>query len=183
MSTSVKHGGCAVMILCLLGGCGTVEPRDQATPPATESAPAPESAPEPPAPLPPLADELPTGGTDTAAVRDAGAPPPPRIRPGSIMLGGPPISHEVIRRIIKRHQAEVDACFATARAANAELAGSVKIKFIIDGDGTVKLAAVARNTTGDEPLGACLKDAVASWRFPQPEGGGIMITDYEFAAP
>ena len=171
-----------ILVCTLLCCCGAPEePREETAKLAADERP-PEAEPEP-AVLPPLADQLPTGGTDTIAVRDAGAPPVPRIRTGSIRLGGPRISREVVRRIVRRHQAEVDDCLAAARSTNPELTGAVKIKFIVDADGAVQNAAVARNTTGAPTLGDCLAAALRGCSFPQPEGGGIEILDYEFPVP
>ena len=78
------------------------------------------------------------------------------------------------------HINEVKICYERELAAQPTLAGRVTIKFIILGTGAVQMAAVAESTIGDANVESCIAQAVRRWRFPEPDGGGIVIVTYPF---
>ena len=42
------------------------------------------------------------------------------------------------------------------------------------------MAAVAKDSMGLRAVGACIARAVRRWKFPPPEGGGIVVVTYPF---
>lgn len=90
------------------------------------------------------------------------------------------LSEKVVRRIAKRHLAEVRAC--CEREGTAERAGSgrVLIKFIVSATGKVQIAAVAHTALHHARVEECIVGAVKRWVFPPPEGGGIAIATVAF---
>lgn len=86
----------------------------------------------------------------------------------------------VIRRIMTQHLSKVKSCYEQRLAASPTLAGRVAVKFIISGTGQVQLAAVAETTIEDPEMESCVVEAVKRIKFPQPEGGGIVIVTYPF---
>jgi len=103
----------------------------------------------------------------------------PRIRSGAAMVKGS-LSKEGIRRIVRRHTNEVKFCYERELAKRPDLTGRVAIKFIISGTGAVQMAAVESSTLGNASVENCIAQAVRRWKFPQPEGGGIVIVTYPF---
>lgn len=76
------------------------------------------------------------------------------------------------------HGADVAGCLDAARAADPDRIGRVVVNFAIERDGTVTLATVARNTTGDETLANCLLNVATAARFePQPS---TRVVSYPF---
>jgi TonB family protein len=115
-----------------------------------------------------------TGGFGNRAARV------PRIRP----LGDPEIrgslSHEVIRRTIRRHINEVRFCYEQELAQRPDLAGRVTVSFIIGGTGTVTTATTMNTTLQNARVEGCLVQAVRRWTFPAPDGGGVVGVNYPF---
>ncbi len=103
----------------------------------------------------------------------------PRIRSGAAMVRGA-LSKEVIRRIVRRHINEVKFCYEKQLAQSPNIAGRVSLKFIISGAGTVQKSAVADSTLGNPQVESCMVRAARRWRFPKPDGGGIVVVTYPF---
>ncbi|MBW2276158.1 MAG: AgmX/PglI C-terminal domain-containing protein [Deltaproteobacteria bacterium] len=135
---------------------------------------------------------LATGGIDVSAP----APPVPPaetllgILAGSGQRGTAPVAgspmvkgslpKETIRRVVQRHINQVKFCYEMGLARDSSLAGRVSVKFIISSTGAVQLAAIASSTLGDSDVESCIAQSVRRWKFPQPEGGGIVIVTYPF---
>jgi outer membrane biosynthesis protein TonB len=74
-----------------------------------------------------------------------------------------------VRRVIRQYySARAGNCYERATRNNAFLRGTVVIAFTIGLEGNVTNARSVHNTTGDEPLAACLAGQVGSWRLPPP---------------
>jgi len=124
------------------------------------------------------------GGTGSGYGRGAGGSirarsATPQIRSGAAMVTGS-LSKQVIRRVIKRHINEVRFCYEQQLQSDPTLKGRVVIKFVIDSKGNVTAAVVAESTFADTIIETCILQAVRRWKFPAPEGGGIVIINYPF---
>jgi TonB family protein len=108
--------------------------------------------------------------------RDASVP---RVRTGKADIRGA-LSNEVIRRIVHRHLSEVRFCYEQALNARPDLKGRVRVKFVIAPTGEVQNAALAESTLGDAKVESCIVTAVRRWRFPSPEGGGVVVVTMPF---
>ena len=104
-------------------------------------------------------------------------------------LGGPApsgpevrgsLSRDAIRRVVRQHTGEVRACYERELARHPDLQGRVRVNFISGPTGHVQSAAVSSSTLGSEPVESCITGAVRSWRFPAPDGGGIVGVNYPF---
>jgi len=126
------------------------------------------------------------------AVPDAGAgpgassssPPSSIFGPDTALAPGTPVKgnldKEIIRRIIRRHIDEVNACYQRALARHPFLFGQIVVKFSIDAVGDVVAAVPQSSTMDDDKLEACTVDAVRRWEFPKPLGGGRVVVSYPF---
>jgi len=124
------------------------------------------------------------GGTGSAYARGSGgfrgrSAAVPRIRTGNADVRGS-LSKEVVRRIIRRHINEVRFCYEQGLHRKPSLQGDVAVKFIIAPTGNVQTSAVASSTISDGRVERCIATAVRRWRFPTPEGGGIVVVTYPF---
>lgn len=97
-----------------------------------------------------------------------------------IKLGAPivqgAISKEVIRRIAHRHLDEVQLCYQAALSKTPNLEGRTSIKYIINDDGNVQMAAVANSTLENVKIENCVAKVVRKWVFPPPDGGIVVVT-------
>ncbi len=97
--------------------------------------------------------------------------------PASVQGG---LDREVIRRVILSHRIEIRYCYEKQLSATPNLAGKVKIQFVIGADGRVTTARAMRSTLPDPEVGRCIVSKVRTWTFPKPRGGGVVVVTYPF---
>ncbi|MBL8920652.1 MAG: TonB family protein [Myxococcaceae bacterium] len=96
-----------------------------------------------------------------------------RIIPGkTTVVGG--LDKDVIMKVIKRHQNEIKFCYEQELQQNASLAGKVAVAWTIDPSGGVSEAAVSESSIGNANVESCILQRIRRWKFPEPEGGGIV---------
>ena len=104
----------------------------------------------------------------------------PRVIGGTASVKGT-LDKAVIRRVIRRHLAEVKYCYVTrGLVAKKGLKGTVRVQFIIGTKGYVASAKLHKTTLKHRATEQCILAAVRRWRFPKPEGGGIVVVTYPF---
>ncbi len=82
-----------------------------------------------------------------------------------------------VRFFIRRYYAaRAQSCFDRATRNQPTLSGTVVIAMTVGTDGNVSSSRVARNTTGDDNLGTCLRNQVSQWRLPAPPGGSLEMS-------
>lgn len=102
-----------------------------------------------------------------------------RFVPGkTTILGG--LSQEVVGRIIRRHWNEIKYCYEKELAKDPNLYGKVAIYFEIGPVGDVATATIKETTMGNSEAENCMLAQVKRWKFPAPQGGGIVQVTYPF---
>lgn len=140
--------------------------------------PAPVAIPSPPPPSP-----LPPPVMPAPPVVPA---PPPVAEPGPAVVREEPISvsgllsPEAIRRVVRRNLRQVNRCYEEGLAREPGLAGRLLIRFVIGQSGSVLSVSVAESQIALPSVGECVASAVRAWRFPAPEGGGVVTVNYPF---
>jgi hypothetical protein len=104
--------------------------------------------------------------------------PAPQILEGAEVGGA--LSREAIRAVVRRHLPEIRDCYERALVAAPELEGRVTVSFVISTTGAVDRATVGSTTLNDATVESCITSAVARWRFPAPDGGGLVTVNYPF---
>ncbi|MEO7095054.1 MAG: hypothetical protein ABI175_17475, partial [Polyangiales bacterium] len=107
-------------------------------------------------------------GTGSIGFRPSSLQTPfrPRISLGTItVVGG--LDRVIVRRFIRRQFPQLDACYATALAKDAALAGTLTLSFDLDVIGTVKNVR-ATGITGSLP--GCAVKAIEAIKFPSGDG-------------
>jgi TonB family protein len=100
-----------------------------------------------------------------------------RIVPGkTIVVGG--LSKEVIAKIIRSHQSEIKYCYEVELQKNPSLFGKVAVLFIINGSGIVSEAAVSESSLGNSNAEQCMVERIKRWKFPEPQGGGLVSVTF-----
>jgi len=85
------------------------------------------------------------------------------------------LAPEIIQRIVRADFNAMRACYEDGLRHDANLQGRVTVKFVIDRDGTVQMAADGGSTMPDAQVVACVAHAFGTLRFPQPEGGLVTV--------
>lgn len=92
---------------------------------------------------------------------------------------GPGLAKEVVRRVVRFHIAELRSCYSGELSQDPDLAGKVVLTWKIDPNGTVRQAAIESSTIGGK-VAPCVRNAVSSWVFPQPDGGATTEVNFPF---
>jgi len=98
----------------------------------------------------------------------------PRIRQGATSVNGrlPP---EVIQRIVHQKFDRFLGCYKEGLKSNPSLQGRVQVKFVIDREGNVSVAADGGSDIPDQGVTQCVVRLFGTLRFPQPEGGIVTV--------
>lgn len=89
------------------------------------------------------------------------------------------LDKEVIKGVITQHLVEVKHCYDRG-LAHRSMSGRVMVHFVVASNGTVGAAIVQDSTLGDNDVERCITDAVKTWTFPKPTGGGLVVVSYPF---
>ncbi|MEO1335084.1 MAG: AgmX/PglI C-terminal domain-containing protein, partial [Myxococcota bacterium] len=85
-----------------------------------------------------------------------------------------------IRRVIKRHIAQIRYCYERELQVTPGLFGKVSTLFVISAEGGVNQAKVEQTTLKNEKVERCVLSKIRTWKFPKPRGGGIVVVKYPF---
>jgi hypothetical protein len=94
--------------------------------------------------------------------------------------GGPPLTREEIRLVVRAKLAEVRACFDAGLARAPDIGGRVRLRFTIEADGRAGSIVVDEDQLGDPVVIDCLRAELASWQFPLPRDGVPITIAYPF---
>lgn len=89
------------------------------------------------------------------------------------------LDDDLIRRVVRAHSPEIEACYETALGRDEEANGIVLVTFTIGTAGKVTAAKIGHSDISDGMLHSCVLTAVRGWLFPRPEGGSVEV-DYPF---
>lgn len=74
----------------------------------------------------------------------------------------------------------VRSCYGHFLGRGTSQGGKITIKFVIAQDGKVYSTMVKASEIGDPELLSCLTGTIATYVFPEPKGGGVVIVSYPF---
>jgi TonB family protein len=121
----------------------------------------------------PVADSRGTGRIEKSKQREIEISiDPPRF--------GASLPKEIIRAVIRDHLAQVRYCYERALVSSPGLFGKIATEFVIDSEGSVIRAAVTQSTMKDAGVEQCVLAKIQTWRFPRPNGGGVVVVKYPF---
>jgi len=96
------------------------------------------------------------------------------------MSGGGKLDREVVKNYIRKQLAKIRWCYQKAFQKNPELEGKLTVSFVISPTGSVMSAKVTNSSLGDKELEGCVEQKIMTWRFPAPQGGGVVKVNYPF---
>ncbi len=103
----------------------------------------------------------------------------PRVRQAQANVEGA-LDREIVRRIVRAHINEVRTCYDRGLQKDPTLQGRVSVAFEINADGKVGSSTVQSNDLSDASVATCIAEAVERWKFPKPQGGGVVRVAYPF---
>ncbi len=96
------------------------------------------------------------------------------------MSGGGKLDREVVKNYIRKQLAKIRWCYQKAFQKNPELEGKLTVSFVISPTGSVMSAKVINSSLADKELEGCVEQKIMTWRFPAPQGGGVVKVNYPF---
>jgi hypothetical protein len=99
-----------------------------------------------------------------------------RMRVGETEVNGGQIPAEVIQRIVRQNFGRFRMCYEDGLRANPSIGGRVAVKFIIDRQGAVSLAADGGSDLPDQGVIGCVVRGFQNLSFPEPRGGVVKVT-------
>ena len=95
-----------------------------------------------------------------------------------IVLG--PLDKSIIEAVVKENLDKVNACYKDALNKRPNLAGRIRIKFVVLKDGSVPKSTVEKSSMGSDTVENCINDLFMEFEFPKPKGNGIVMVKYPF---
>jgi hypothetical protein len=81
-----------------------------------------------------------------------------------------------IQRVVRASYPAFRMCYEAGLTKSPRLEGSVAVRFVIGRDGTVEQASRWYSTIADGDVVECVVEAFRELRFPEPDGGIVMVT-------
>jgi hypothetical protein len=95
--------------------------------------------------------------------------------------GGPALTREEIRMVVRAKLPVIRACFETGLAQTPELGGRVLLRFAIGPDGKAHEIEVVEDQLAEPSVATCIVEALPHWQFPLPRNGRSIVITYPFA--
>ncbi len=105
------------------------------------------------------------GSAPTDMFSSIGAAPRSRGGPQGIVLTDAVKIEEMVARVLIRGRRDVNACFATAKAADPGASGAWYVAFTVGKDGRPVGIGMERLSNKNSAVEACIQGAVSEWRF------------------
>src|SRR5439155_9274372 len=86
-----------------------------------------------------------------------------------------PMERELVRRILRRHGAEVNYCYEQELIKRPALAGQLTVQFTITASGQVDNAVLRSSTMRNARVENCIVQVVRRWEFPAREGIAVVV--------
>ncbi len=88
------------------------------------------------------------------------------------------LDKRIVRQYIQRQMASIRWCYQRSFQKNQELEGKISVQFIISANGSVISSKILSSSMGDAEMDECVASRILNWRFPAPEGGGVVKVNY-----
>ena len=90
------------------------------------------------------------------------------------------LSREQIERVVRRHARGIRYCYERELQDDPSLEGRIVANWTIDLDGHVSRRSIESNSMGDRNVESCLLREIGRMRFPEPDGGMVVVS-YPFS--
>jgi TonB family protein len=98
------------------------------------------------------------------------------VRPGRPSRNNDYLTEQQIARVVRLHRTALRYCYELEAVRRPNLTGSVRVQWRIDLSGRVSSARIATSSLRDATVEGCVVRQVRGWRFPEPDGGEVIVT-------
>ncbi len=88
---------------------------------------------------------------------------------------------DMVSEVIRRNMGQIRFCYEQGLQMDPSIAGRVGVKFVIGGNGQVKVADVENTTLNSKQIEDCILLRLRSWKFPLPDNGVDVKVSYPFS--
>lgn len=103
----------------------------------------------------------------------------PAVYAGTYSVKGE-LDKETVRRYIQTKMNQIRWCYQQEVQKNPDLAGQVKMQWVILPTGNTAGVKVAESSINSPEVERCVADRIMTWRFPSPKGGNAVQVWYPF---
>lgn len=89
------------------------------------------------------------------------------------------LERDEVRRVVNSHSRDIIRCQVEAKRGKPDLAGRLVMQWTVSPAGSVSGIHVVYDDMGAAELTACVKQALKTWKFPEPRGGPATV-NYPF---
>lgn len=87
-----------------------------------------------------------------------------------------------VEKTVTAGRYQLKLCYEMALRRNKAASGAMEWRWTIGSDGRASDLNLVRSSIGDDELVRCVRDKIASWKFPRPEGGAVEVRyPFEFS--
>ncbi|MCB9092232.1 MAG: AgmX/PglI C-terminal domain-containing protein [Halobacteriovoraceae bacterium] len=95
-----------------------------------------------------------------------------------VLDGG--LSRYAIQATIAKYLNQIRRCYESQLQKIPGLEGLVTMDFVINGNGRLNFARVAKSSLGNRTVEGCMANRMMTWEFPKPQGGVDVKVNYPF---
>lgn len=81
------------------------------------------------------------------------------------------LDQSLVNAVVKRHINQVRYCYQRELNKNPNIEGQVRVKFVVEGDGSVSTPEIQSSTLKNEAVENCICGRFGRFRFPEPSDG------------
>jgi hypothetical protein len=92
------------------------------------------------------------------------------------------IEPQVIENFIRQHKFQLQLCYELALRRNEGAEGTMEWRWRVDSRGLITDIALVQSSIQDQRMAQCIRQKIATWRFPRPRRGAVEVSyPFEFA--
>lgn len=90
------------------------------------------------------------------------------------------LDSSLIADVVRRNLGQIRFCYEQGLQMNSSLSGRVAVNWVIDANGSVKVANVKDTSLNNKTVEDCILRRLRTWKFPIPEGSQEVPVSYPF---
>lgn len=90
-------------------------------------------------------------------------------------IKGTSLNPVLIEKTVSAGRLQIRMCYELALQRNQLARGSMEWRWVIDNEGRASDLNLIKSSIKDEKMVKCVRDKIASWRFPRPERGAVEV--------
>jgi hypothetical protein len=86
------------------------------------------------------------------------------------------LSPKTVETNVRSRLAQIRVCYEVVLRRDVNVSGKIVVHWTINLGGSAESVSIESDTTNDIELRECIRDLIAGWKFPPPQGGTVEIS-------